>query len=109
MPKLWAKPPPLESAIERKFCEEVRKLGCKTRKLNGPGARSWPDQMVLTPNGYVLFIEFKREGKTLTSIQKILHDELHVMNHGAWCFDNWRDPLELVAQVCRFENRYPPV
>ena len=56
------KPPKLERDIEADFVKKAKQAGWLCRKLNGAGARGWPDQLVCGPSGVVCFIEFKRPG-----------------------------------------------
>lgn len=49
-----------ESTIERKHIAALRAEGCMVLKLNVQGTRGWPDVLVVEPNGFVYFIEFKR-------------------------------------------------
>ena len=67
--------PELESKVEQRFLRICKKRGWKHRKLNGTGARSWQDQLVIAP-GVICLIEFKRPGGLgkLSEGQKI-HDE----------------------------------
>ncbi len=86
----------LESDIEKRFVRELKKLGCKSRKLNGTGYRDWPDRLVLVPGGVSLFIEFKRPGETLRESQQNLHDEAAELGHTWYTFDSWEKALQVV-------------
>lgn len=65
-----ARPPPLEKSIEKAVVKYAQERGCLVRKMNGQGARSWPDRMFITPTGRIFFIEFKRPGGKLTPGQE---------------------------------------
>lgn len=71
-----SKPPPLEKSIEKAVVDYAKKRGCLVRKMNGQGARSWPDRMFITPTGRIFFIEFKRPGGKLTPGQEAMLDTL---------------------------------
>ncbi len=55
--------PKTEAEEEATFVRKARAKGYLCRKLNGEGFRGWPDQLVISPQGVVTFIEFKRPGK----------------------------------------------
>ncbi len=72
---------PLEKVIEKTVVRYAQSRGCIVRKLNGMGARSWPDRMFLGPHGRVLFIEFKREGGEATKLQHHFHTQMSILGH----------------------------
>ena len=53
---------PLESEIEKEFCDHVAAVGGMALKLRIDGRRGFPDRTVLLPGGRILFVEFKRPG-----------------------------------------------
>jgi hypothetical protein len=67
---------PLEKSVERRYVAHVRGRGAVTRKMNGFGYNSWPDQWTLPPNGRDFLIELKRKGKKPTGAQLELHGAL---------------------------------
>jgi hypothetical protein len=77
------RPPRLEKSIEKAVVDYAKKRGCLVRKMNGMGARSWPDRMFITPTGRVFFIEFKRPGGKLTEGQAAMLDDLRGRHVGA--------------------------
>lgn len=88
----------LESDIEKRFVRELKKLGCKSRKLNGTGYRDWPDRMILVPGGITLFFEFKRPGEDLRPSQQELHNEAAELGHTWYTFDSWENAIACVRQ-----------
>jgi len=90
------RPQALESAIERRFVNEIVKLGCRTRKLNGFGARDWPDRLVLGPRGDFALVELKRLGKQATDRQATLHAALARLGHDVRTFDSWRTAVAYI-------------
>ena len=65
----FAQKDPLEADIEKGVCEWARGNGILCYKFSSPGHRSVPDRMFILPDGEVLFIEFKREGKQPSAAQ----------------------------------------
>lgn len=70
--------PRSESSIERGFLRQVKRRWptALVRKMNGLGARDWPDRMLILPTrrrrGAIVFIEFKRPGETPRPTQEHL-------------------------------------
>ena len=75
--------PELETKVEQRFLRQAHKRGWKTRKLNGTGARSWHDQLIVA-QGIVCLIEFKRPGIKckLSPGQEIHHEECRALGIG---------------------------
>lgn len=73
--------PILERNIEAPVCAYANKRGCLTRKMNGLGNRSWPDRLIISPNGRVAWIEFKKPGGEATPLQAAFHRKLRDMGH----------------------------
>lgn len=59
----------LEKQIETRFVRLLKSIGLVSKKMNGLGDRSFPDRMILMPDGKPIFIEFKRPGKEPTPKQ----------------------------------------
>ncbi len=55
---------PLESAVQTPVVRYAESKGCLAYKFRSPGNRSVPDYLFIAPNGPVMFVEFKRPGKT---------------------------------------------
>lgn len=70
---------PLEKMVEAQVCDYAESKNCEVLKLNLKGRRGWPDRLFIF-HGKVLFIEFKRLGEQLTSLQKFVHGVLQ--GHG---------------------------
>ncbi|PLR84646.1 VRR-NUC domain-containing protein [Bacillus canaveralius] len=60
----------LESTLERRLKNEVKKLGGKAVKFESPGFSGVPDRLVLLPGGRLVFIEMKAPGKALRPLQE---------------------------------------
>lgn len=97
-----------EAQIEAAGERRLKALGCKTRKMNGMGFRSWPDRQVFPeatsePRPYGSFwIEWKRPGEKLTVAQKFLikglihkHQQLvfvcRAPDDARKAWEHWRD------------------
>ena len=60
----------LESQIERKLVNGIKKLGGLSFKFVSPGTLGVPDRIVITPVGKVIFVELKSETGRLSKLQK---------------------------------------
>ena len=69
----------LESALERKLVNGVKKAGGLAWKFVSPGHAGVPDRIVMMPGGHVFFIELKTETGTLTPLQIEIHNTLRDM------------------------------
>lgn len=80
---------PLERHEEATFMRLIKGFPIKVRKMNGLGNASWPDRLVLLPNGRIIWIELKRKkvGK-LSKGQEILFEEMRGMGHEVFVFDD---------------------
>lgn len=70
-----------EANIEAAAVRAIKKRWpeAEVRKMNGYGHRSWPDRLIVLPGGAVVWIEFKREGESLTQDQTYLHRRLSAL------------------------------
>lgn len=79
----------MEKDIERKFKEIMeRDPRFRVVKFVSPGNTGVPDRMVLGPEGFVAFVEFKQPGKYPTPKQEWWIKKLRDMGHVAfWSCD----------------------
>jgi hypothetical protein len=70
----------LEKQIERAVKDYAESKGWLTRKWTSPGHSFVPDQIFIRPDGLIVFIEFKQQGKQATAGQLREHDRLR--DHG---------------------------
>ena len=72
--------PELEKKIQGRFLRKAKDRGWRCRRLNGTGAKDWPDVLVIAPYTICL-IEFKRPkyGK-LSPTQELLHTAFRTLN-----------------------------
>lgn len=74
----------LESKIEKKFVEDLKKKGCLVYKFVSPGNDGVPDRIIVTPGGSVYFVELKAPQGDLSAMQKMQISRLR--GHGARVF-----------------------
>lgn len=66
----------LESQIEKRLVEGVKKLGGMCLKFVSPSTAGVPDRIVITADGRVIFVELKTEVGRLTKIQRYVIGEM---------------------------------
>lgn len=73
----------LEKSIEMAFVNWVvnNYPTYKALKLTPEGTNGWADRLVLGPNKYMVFIEFKRPGEEVRPLQQFYHDYLTECDH----------------------------
>lgn len=59
----------LESQIERKLVNGVKKLGGMCIKFTSPGTPGVPDRIIITATGRIIFAELKTEVGRLSKLQ----------------------------------------
>ena len=91
---------PLESWVEKKFVDQVKKdFGARVVKFRDAAQVGAPDRLVLLTGGKVVFIELKREGKTARKSQLRYIDTLLSLGFVVHICDNWKDAYEAVRRV----------
>ena len=88
----------LESKIERDFVRLLTTYSILSIKLRLTGERGWPDRLVLIPGGHPVFIEFKRPGQALRSLQLHRHKILRTLGYDVKIFDDAIKALKYVFQ-----------
>lgn len=78
----------LEATIEKKVCDYAKEKGCLVYKFTSPNRAAVPDRMLIRPDGYVFFIEFKATGKKPTQAQEREHIRLRGHNVAVFVVDN---------------------
>lgn len=91
--------PVLEKNIEKKVCEYARKKGFLTPKINVVGERGWPDRMLIDPDGWVVFVEFKQKGKPLDPIQIFRMQQLEDRSTMTVVIDDIEEGKEVVDDL----------
>ena len=68
-----------EKTTEAYLRDEVKALRGRSYKWVSPGCAGVPDRIVVLPNGRVVFVELKSEGRTSTPQQKKRQAELRAL------------------------------
>lgn len=76
-----------ESAVEHKFCKEVKAKGGIALKFVSPGMNGVPDRIVLMPEGKMAFVEMKAPGKKMRSLQIKRKWQLERLGFKVYCVD----------------------
>ena len=70
----------LERDIEKRVKEYARSKGWLAYKFTSPGHIGVPDGLLISPVGFVIFMEFKQTGKKPTAMQQREIDRIN--QHG---------------------------
>jgi hypothetical protein len=70
----------LEKQIEQRVKEYARERGWLAYKWVSPSHIGVPDGILISPNGKVIFVEFKATGKMVTQMQE--RELLRLQQHG---------------------------
>lgn len=68
----------LESQIERRLVDGVKRLGGMCIKFVSPGTPGVPDRIIITPTGQVIFVELKTETGRLSKIQRYVVGQMQL-------------------------------
>lgn len=66
----------LESTIERRLVDGVRRLGGMCVKFTSPGTPGVPDRIIITATGRIIFAELKTETGRLSKIQRYTVEQM---------------------------------
>lgn len=66
----------LESTIERRLVDGVKRLGGMCLKFTSPGTPGVPDRLIITATGRIIFAELKTETGRLAKIQRYAIGEM---------------------------------
>lgn len=89
----------LESEVEKKLVQGVKKLGGLCLKWVSPGYSGVPDRIVLLPHGVIYLVELKRKGEVLRPRQRVVHKAFKKRNinvHTLKGEDEVKEFLEMV-------------
>ena len=86
----------LEKKIEKKVCDYAKKHDFLTPKVTVVSERGWPDRLFIDPDGWMVFIEFKQEGKPLQPIQEYRCTQLTERNVSVLVIDSIEQGIEYV-------------
>ena len=88
-----------EKKLEKKCTDHAQKRGWLAYKLSYVGRRGAPDKLFISPQGAVLFIEFKTPTGPVSDLQQIALDKLHTRKvHCAVCrtFEGFKSVLDKI-------------
>ncbi|ODA08711.1 VRR-NUC domain-containing protein [Paenibacillus polymyxa] len=89
----------LESRIEKRLQEKIKKRGGLALKFVSPGQRGVPDRLVLLPGGRMIFVELKRPGAKPEPLQAWWHDKLTALGFDVRVFDTLEGVDAFVQEV----------
>lgn len=92
-------PNPLEKEIEKRVCAFAKSLHCYERKFTSPSRRAVPDRLIITPNGIVFFIEFKRQGELPTMSQTVEIEKIRQHGVPVYVVDNVAEGRRVVEEM----------
>lgn len=88
-----------EKAIERYFCQQMRRLGLPCIKQFNPYEAGWPDRLLVLPRNYVVWVEFKSTGKKPTEIQQYRHKTLEDLGHEVFIIASREEAEQAVTTI----------
>lgn len=88
-----------EKAIERYLVERARLAGMLCLKYSNPNMTGYPDRVLVTPGGGVVWVELKSRGRRPAKIQLARMAELTRMGHRVAVIDNRPDVDELIKSI----------
>ncbi|MFD1203573.1 VRR-NUC domain-containing protein [Sporosarcina contaminans] len=86
----------LESYLEKKFAEAIKKTGSLPLKFTSPGMAGVPDRIVLIPGGKVVFAELKKPGEKLRPLQLKRKKDLEALGFQVEVVDS----IDRIKEVC---------
>ena len=90
-----------EASIEKAVKKYAAAKGCYVRKFSSPSHRGVPDDIFITPEGVVFFIEFKSPGEEPTDLQAREIREIKKRNGIATWADNTHDGKAIVDDMLK--------
>jgi hypothetical protein len=88
----------LEKIIENKVVHHAKSKRWLAYKFTSPSCRGVPDRMFISPDGNVLFIEFKRKGHLPTALQEKKIKELRDHKMKVVIVDNIEQGIALIDE-----------
>ncbi|RQN12512.1 VRR-NUC domain-containing protein [Clostridium butyricum] len=88
-----------ESKIEKSLKDRVQDMGGIALKFVSPGMAGVPDRIVLIPNGKVVFVELKAQGKKLRPIQLKRKSQLEYLGFKVYLIDSLQGVDSFVKEV----------
>lgn len=88
-----------ESAIEKRFKDEVKKRGGRSLKFVSPGMRGVPDQIVFLPGAKTILAELKAPGEDLKVLQAKRAREFIALGYRVFKIDSYEAIDRFVREV----------
>ena len=92
-----------EKGVEAYLVEKMRKLGGEAAKWVCPSRRGKPDRICLFPNGPVVFVELKTEGKRPSKEQAYEFQKMEDMGHPVFVVDTKKGVDVLIKRIIDHE------
>lgn len=90
---------PLEKSLEGDVCAWAEARGFFVRKMSFPSQRGATDRLLLSPNGDILFVEFKRKGTgVLSPAQKDFRHQLQIRGLIHYVFDEYETSIQTLQK-----------
>ncbi len=90
-----------EKHIERKLVDMVRKNGGLALKFISPGFDGVPDRILLLPGGKIGFVELKRPGERMRTLQMRRKKHLESLGFRVFCVDGAEKIREAIDAIGR--------
>jgi hypothetical protein len=90
-----------EARLEKRCVKYARDAGWLARKMNGLGFVSWCDRVFIPPpenTSAVLWVEFKRKGKTASEKQAAHHVDLRARGQRVHVVDDFEQFKTVLAE-----------
>ena len=94
-----------ESQLERKFCDEVKKVGGMALKFISPSCAGVPDRIVLMPNKKIYFVEMKSEVGKISNIQKYIFKKFSELGFKVYILNSEEKIKNFLAEICIGESQ----
>lgn len=89
----------LESEIEKKLRDEIKKIGGKAYKFVSPGSAGVPDRIVILPGNKIGFAELKRPGEKPRPLQKMQIKKLRDLGAFVMVVDSEEKIKEFIEEL----------
>lgn len=89
----------LESRIENKLKDEIKKIGGWCLKFTSPGTAGVPDRICLLPKGVIIFVELKAPGKKPRPLQIRICNKIRSLGFRVETIDSIEGVKELISSV----------
>jgi hypothetical protein len=88
----------LETKTEIDVVDYAESKGVLQLKLNVIGRKGWPDRLFMY-KGKIIFIEFKRAGKSPRKLQEYVHEKIRSHWFEVYVVDHYQQGVDLIDQL----------